>query len=76
MGGPFAQRLRAELSVESQRRLIPVQNRPFHSSAIARERDTRKLGKKPLANASAAVFRLYEEVFKIETGLPENVEKL
>ena len=70
-GGPFVHVLRADLLVEIDRQLVPVQHGPVETPAIPIHRDARQLAKQSEANAMLAKHRLDEEVFEIDTALAE-----
>src|SRR4029079_9779643 len=68
---PVCKWLCANAHVEVDRELVPVQDRPLHSSAVARHRDGRELGQQCEPDALPARLRNYEKVLEVQTALCE-----
>lgn len=68
---PALDMLRAETQIEIDRKLVPFQDLPLHSAAIARDRYFRECREKGVSDAFTARLRDYEKVFEIEAALAE-----
>src|SRR5581483_8223456 len=69
--GPAVDGFRAELAVEADRRLVPVEHGPLDASATAFEREPRELGQERTAVSAPAALGLHEEVFEVDAGPAE-----
>src|SRR5205814_3844737 len=65
---PLIQRLRPEAPVESDRGLVPVQDRPFHAPAVALDRHLREIDEQRAADAAAAPLGYDEEILEIQAA--------
>src|SRR5687767_15491843 len=63
---PFLHLARAERSVEAERGLVPVENRPLHAAAVARLRDARELAQERAPDAVGALRGSHEQIFEVQ----------
>src|SRR5687767_6847724 len=65
---PLVHRHGAELSVEADGRLVPVEHGPLEAGAVALARQTREVREQPAAHAAPAHLRPDVEVFEVEAA--------
>src|SRR5678815_4816897 len=63
---PLLAQARAEALVEADGGAVPVEHRPLHAAAAARDRDLGKRAQQRLAGAPAALRGANEQVFEVE----------
>jgi len=68
---PRVHLLRAELLVEADRRLVPVEDRPLEPPAAALDGERREMLQQRLAIAATAILGRDEEILEVEAGLAE-----
>src|SRR5256885_2785159 len=68
---PFVQQLGANLLVERDGELVPVEHRPVDAAAIPIDRNARELAQKSESNSVFPEGRLHEEIFEIDPTLAE-----
>src|SRR5687768_9382373 len=76
---PLIHRLRAELAIKLNRRVVPIEHRPLHSAAPALLRNLRETFKQRAAIPLSAQIRPDKEIFEIKTRPAEpggEVEKV
>src|SRR6266568_6548051 len=64
---PLVHRLCAKGAIEFDRRLVPIEHRPFHPAAAPITCDLRQLDKQRATVAFAALLRLNEQIFEIKS---------
>src|SRR5262245_59458048 len=74
--GPIVHGYGAEVLVELNRRLIPVQDRPFEAAATAFTRKAGEVDEKGFAETAATHFRDYKEILQIQSGFAEEGRKI
>src|SRR6185369_17228008 len=70
-GRPFLHGPRAKAAIEADCRLVPIKRGPLEPAAAALHGDPRQLDQQGLAVALAAMGRLDEQVFQVDTGLAD-----
>ena len=65
--GPLFIRLGAQRAIKLDCRLVPIEHRPFHSSAAALPRDLRQTDEKCAPVAFAPLIRPNEKIFQIKS---------
>src|SRR6185436_12430420 len=65
---PVSHRLGAKLLVESDRRLVPIEHRPFHSATSSPKCPARKKREQLLSHTQSTKVRPHKYVFKIKIG--------
>src|SRR3546814_7987647 len=73
---PLALHFGTETLIEADRRLVPIEHRPFETATAARDADLRELREQPLADALAALCRLHEQVFEVQARLDRKSTRL
>jgi hypothetical protein len=63
--------LRADLLIEIDGELVPVQHRPVEAAAVPIYSDARQLAEQGEANAMLSKWWFDEKVFEIDPALPE-----
>src|SRR5881394_1015632 len=68
---PFVHQLGANLLVERDGEIVPVEHRPVDAAAIPIDRNARELAQKSESNSVFPEVRLHEEIFEIDPALAE-----
>src|SRR5207249_3015031 len=66
--GPLIHRFCTESAIKLDRRFVPIEHRPFHSTAAAITGDPGKIDKQSAPVTPATLLRLHEQVFEIKPG--------
>src|SRR5690242_9436071 len=64
---PIIEHVRPHTSVERDRRLVPIEDRPLHAAALPALGNPGNVGKQLLADALSAPLGDDEEIFEVET---------
>src|SRR5439155_3734635 len=68
---PFIHRCRTKLAIKLDRRVIPLEDSPFHPPATAIAGHLGKIDKQRAAITFAALLRFHEQIFEIKSGSPK-----
>src|SRR2546422_362944 len=69
--GPIVHRLGAKAAVESDGGLVPVENRPFQSSAVALDRELGEVDEQLPADPAAPPRRFHEKILEVQAALAD-----
>ena len=68
---PLVEHMRAHAAIEGDRRLVPVEHRPFQAATLPALGDRRNVREQLLADATAAPLGHDEQILEIQTLLAE-----